>query len=408
MMHRINLRKLKQQILKFRLRDVWPLILLCLSFVPGLFFRKLFPDTWVVTEYENDARDNGYWFFKYVREHHPEQRIYYPINYNSSDFEKVSKLGKTVKFGSFRHYVLFWGCAKFIGTTKYYGLPYGRICDDLVFWNIPHFKYIFLNHGVARGYSSIVDANETNYSLIISMSKMEKKIIIEENGQNPDIIKTIGFCRHDNLNDSQLNHKLILIMPTWRNWLDSRLEIDKHIKDQVTLKFLKSSYYKCWKEILNDEYFEKFLEENDLYVKFYIHEYAEKYLKYFKTSNPRIIMVKKEGNYVQDLLKEAAVLITDYSSVSYDFAYMKKPVFYYQFDLKEFEAKQYAQGKYFSYKRNAFGKIAYDKETLMRQLKENYESKFKMPAMYKSRVNSFFAYHDTQNCKRNYDAVKNV
>ena len=36
-------------------------------------------------------------------------------------------------------------------------------------------------------------------------------------------------------------------------------------------------------------------------------------------------------------------MITDYSSVAIDFAYMKKPTLYYQFDEEKFRRGQYAQ-----------------------------------------------------------------
>lgn len=401
-----NLKKLITQITKFRLNDVKPLLILIFSFIPGKIYKKIYPKTWVVTEYANDARDNGYWFFKYVRENHPEQRIFYPINFNSSDFKKIQRLGNAVKFGSFKHYMLFWGCEKFIGTTKYYGLPYGRICDDLVHWGIPHFKYVFLNHGVARGYSSIVDAKETNYQMIVSMSELEKKIIVEENGQNPDIIKTIGFCRHDNLNDKLLNKKEILIMPTWRNWLDARKEFTDKTDKEIKQDFLNSDYYRCWHGFLNSAAFLSFLEINDLKVKFYLHEYAEKYTEYFESNNKNITITSKNDSFVQDLLKEAAILVTDYSSVSYDFAYMKKPVFYYQFDLKDFEAKQYKQGKYYSYDKNGFGEVLGNENELIGAIMNSYSKKFKMNNEYLKRVNNFFAHQDNENSKRNYDAVK--
>jgi hypothetical protein len=407
-MSSFSVKKLTTQISKFKPSDIWPLFELVLSFVPGKIYKIIHPHTWIVTEYENDARDNGYWFFKYVREEHPEQRIFYPINYQASDFKKVGKLGNTIKFGSFMHYMLFWGCEKFIGTTKYYGLPYGRICDDLVHWGVPHFKYVFLNHGVARGYSSIVDAKETNYQMIVSMSELEKKIIIEENGQKSDIIQTIGFCRHDNLNAELLNKKEILIMPTWRNWLDARTDFTDKSEAEIKHDFLQSDYYKRWYGLISSDSFLEFLQKNDLKAKFYLHEYAEKYTEFFKTDNPNIIITKKADSFVQDLLKEAAILITDYSSVSYDFAYMSKPVFYYQFDLEDFEAKQYKQGKYYSYKENGFGEILFDEDNLIEAIKHSYTNNFELDHKYLQRVNDFFAHQDNKNSERNYIAVKNL
>ena len=39
---------------------------------------------------------------------------------------------------------------------------------------------------------------------------------------------------------------------------------------------------------------------------------------------------------VQHLLKESAMLVTDYSSVGFDFSFLHRPVAYYQFDRPRF------------------------------------------------------------------------
>ena len=63
--------------------------------------------------------------------------------------------------------------------------------------------------------------------------------------------------------------------------------------------------------------------------------------------NKRIKIASTEEYDVQTVLKESAYLITDYSSISFDFAYMKKPLCYFQFDYAEFREKHYPEG-YFS------------------------------------------------------------
>lgn len=59
-------------------------------------------------------------------------------------------------------------------------------------------------------------------------------------------------------------------------------------------------------------------------------------------------IVGREGGDVQALLKSAAFLVTDYSSIAFDFAYMYKPMVYFQFDQERFREGQYPSG-YFRY-----------------------------------------------------------
>ena len=38
---------------------------------------------WLICEDYNEARDNGYWLFKYIREQQPQQDVVYAINKKS-------------------------------------------------------------------------------------------------------------------------------------------------------------------------------------------------------------------------------------------------------------------------------------------------------------------------------------
>ena len=51
---------------------------------------------WLVMERGFDARDNAYWFFRYLRQRQPQINACYVIEQNSPDCDKVSQLGPTV------------------------------------------------------------------------------------------------------------------------------------------------------------------------------------------------------------------------------------------------------------------------------------------------------------------------
>ena len=67
-----------------------------------------------------------------------------------------------------------------------------------------------------------------------------------------------------------------------------------------------------------------------------LHDKMIPYKDKFITTNSRIKIVDKTEKSIQELLRECKYLITDYSSVAFDFAYMKKPLQYFQFDYEEF------------------------------------------------------------------------
>ena len=67
-----------------------------------------------------------------------------------------------------------------------------------------------------------------------------------------------------------------------------------------------------------------------------------------------ITIVRQGEKSVQDLINENYILITDYSTVAFDFAYSNKPVIFYQFDYDEFYSKHYNEGP-INHKKDLFG-----------------------------------------------------
>lgn len=400
---------LMQKILNLlSLENVRSASLLLTSFLPGKLYKLTHKKIWVISESAENARDNGYWFFKYMRENHQEILSFYPIRKKASDYHKVEALGNTVEFGSFKHYMLFWAADRFIGTTKYHGFPEEELCSGLTMHNLTGFKYVFLNHGFARGFSNIVNGKTSNYAMIIAMSELEKEIFIRYNNQSADRIRAVGFCRHDNLNDELLDPKTILIMPTWRRWLDFRHETDPVMIEKIRRQYLDSDYYHAYHDLLNNERFLSYIEEHDLKVIFYLHGYAQNYVQYFSSPSPNVTIAAKAEYFVQDLLKEAAFLITDYSSVAFDYAYMKKPMLYFQFDAEEFSRIQYAESELYTYEKKGFGPIVTATEQVVEEVIRSYENGFSMDDTYRERVEAFFPSFGTDHCKTTYELIRDL
>ena len=78
---------------------------LMLFFVPaGAFcrhFSKKYRNLWLVAERGNDARDNGYRFYEYLRTMHPEVNAHYVITTDSADEMKIAALGGGVRYRGF-------------------------------------------------------------------------------------------------------------------------------------------------------------------------------------------------------------------------------------------------------------------------------------------------------------------
>ncbi len=69
---------------------------------------------------------------------------------------------------------------------------------------------------------------------------------------------------------------------------------------------------------------------------------------------------------INDLLLITDVLITDYSSVIFDYLLVNKPIVYYAYDLEDYQG---GRGLYFSFEEYVYGKVARTQEELIDALK---------------------------------------
>lgn len=178
-------------------------------------------------------------------------------------------------------------------------------------------------------------------------------------------------------------------MPTWR-WNLVSLNEDE---------FKKSNFYKAYNELLNDDELLEFLDSKGYNLVFKPHPNLVK----FRDAFDKHPLVDFDERSYEDIFSYSSALITDYSSVSFDYAYMEKPVVYYQFDKKDFHFD--IENSYFKYDAMGFGPIADDYEGLKGHIVSLVLGECVMDGIYRKRVNDFFKFRDKQNSKRVYDAI---
>ena len=72
----------------------------------------------------------------------------------------------------------------------------------------------------------------------------------------------------------------------------------------------------------------------------------------------KLFSVGKKCNYQYNIIK-SSLLITDYSSVFFDYGYLKKPIIYAHFDYGEYRNNHFEKG-YFDYISDGFGPVCQD------------------------------------------------
>ena len=110
--------------------------------------------------------------------------------------------------------------------------------------------------------------------------------------------------------------------------------------------------------------------------------------------------VSSEVSDVQELLVWTDLLITDYSSVFFDFMVTKKPIIFYAYDLIEY--KKYCRDMYYDYESEIQGPIATTEEELLTLLKsiEEWSCDSTYLQKYKEVNQKFNTYNDGKSCER--------
>ena len=364
-------------------------------YIIALFAHKKYQDCWIIGERGTDARDNGYWLYKYIKENHPDRKIYYLIDPKSADYSKIRKLGESIKPDTVLHGVVFLSCDTVICTHTYLCRPS---------WKGMHFAFthkifnknerrVFLDHGIVKDYLPAFTYPTLDVDLFTCGAKPEYDYIVQKFNFPIGVVQYTGLARFDNLfrhiQKERETNKVILYMPTWRFYLSKCHTLDE---------FVQSEFYTKMNSFLSDTDVREMLEAYDYRLIFYPHYEVQKWIKAFKDYSPRITVADFNHYDVQKLLIDCDMLITDYSSVFFDVAYMNKPVIFYQFDQQLFRRTQYQEG-YFDYD-NSFGPVVETHESLVNEVEKYLRGDFDV--VYHRKQKEFFPINDDKCCERIY------
>ena len=337
-------------------------------------------------------------FYKYLKNEHPEIVCKYVISKKSFDLERVDP-NDIVWHGSWKNYVYFITAGKLISTHAYGYSPDFQFFSAIDRYNIfkVYGKRIYLTHYLLYGFVFNRNRKVTKLDLYVCSSKIDYDYILEASDYGKEVVKLIGSPRMDNLYNNRdiETDNTILIMPTWR------LPFTKMSKEE----FKKSQYYNNFQMLLSNDKFIEYIKRNKLNVIFYPHIEVQKFIDCFHSPCDRIIVGDATKYVVEDLLLKCKMMITDYSTVNFDFALLRKCVVYFQFDQeKEFQDRPW--GTHFLFERDAFGPIFTELSELIDYVTNMKDLSF--DDIYEERIKKAFPIFDNKNCERNFNAIESL
>lgn len=214
-----------------------------------------------------------------------------------------------------------------------------------------------------------------------------------------DKVYATGFPRTDMFFDEKLmkekrnnivkkypflkNKKVILFAPTYRGTTVSSASYD-------------------YSKLDLDKIYEKFKDEYVLIFKWHPALYNNIINGSKKNINidkyPEFCYDLSSERDINDLLLVTDILITDYSSVIFDYAFLNKPIIYFAYDLEDYEN---GRGLYFPFKEYIYGSVAKNSKELIKAI----EKKDLCPGKRKIFFNKFLNACDGKSTEKTYKLI---
>jgi glycosyltransferase involved in cell wall biosynthesis len=372
-----------------------------------------FRDAWVVMDRIHDADDNGERLFEYLRAQRPDVNAWFVIEGGTPDAKRLRAAGadRVVDWGSIRWKVLMSNAAWLVSShadaavveppslrrivrsaPRFAFLQHGVIKDDLSRW---------LNH---RHIDCFVVSTEAELASVAGDGTAYAVTHKET--------RNTGLPRFDRLLAKGRavapdDRDLVIVAPTWRQWLTLPLAGGSQART-LDPALRESDYVRNWTALLRSRTIADALARHGRRLAFMPHPNMQSMLA--ELDLPSHVEPLSFANVdVQELYARCALLVTDYSSVAFNLAYIDRPVVYFQFDRDEVLGGSHVGRKgYFEYARDGFGPLAEDLETAELAVVAAIENGPQPALKYQQRISATFPIRDGQACARVVAAIEEL
>jgi CDP-glycerol glycerophosphotransferase (TagB/SpsB family) len=347
----------------------------------------------------DEADENAEALYHYAEEQSGNKgKNYIVVTSKSADYKRL-KMGKhrVVRYRSAKHLRVLLRAKNLITS---FGEPsklapfwviFRRFLNDRINYN-----HILVKHGVDKEnlswYENYLLVNERLWA---GVSPRECEFVMAHYNLSKREVVNSGLPRYDNLDTSGARSKKILVMPTWHEDLVGNIKGGKRLYSEA---FVESEFFKNWNALLNDEALKQILKQYDYKLVFRPHKNIIAQLDDFEKNE---VVIFDYDTPLSRLKNETDALLTDYSSIFFDFAYMNKPVYYYQFvDYHRDRGESY-----FSYEEDGFGPVYLRRDEIIGAIEKGLELDLSNDMLYFTRAQKFFTHIDKNNCKRMWDEI---
>lgn len=301
-----------------------------------------------------------------------------------------------VEFGSKHHKLLYLSAelilSAFFGRTPI--SPFDSDDEEIFYYDLEHFKIIYLQHGVLHASLLIQNSAENmRADKVVVSSNFEKENYVNKYHYRPDQLIDVGMARYDFIDKNKKAKNRILYAPSWRNYLAPNTSASSW---QINLsKFEKSEYYLNTKAFLESDKLISILEENDMYLELKLHPIiANEAASIFKFATDRIVLADDSVD-----IEDYKLFISDFSSFVFDYGYLARPVLYF---VPDYDCFKVGLGHYRELDlpfEKAFGPLALTAEDAVTEVEKICSNNFVPEKQYRERMETFYVPMEDRNCR---------
>ncbi len=333
-------------------------------------------------------------FFEYLHSKKSKYVGYYILhkNYKEYDFIK-SKYGKYIITYRNKADLLFYLKIAFLSFKTrfvldsfdafalFFGLFFKKSKKiDIIFsqHGITYFKQEFITPCMygAKKLDKVIVSNNYEYEIFKTKAGYLEKNIIK-----------LGLFRWDSLKPVQSDSKIIFVYFTFRHYLVKHNNI------------FETNYFKNIFSLLSNQKLLYMMEKHNIKIKLSLHHDFLSYIELSKFDNFEFVQEEE----IKSIKNEAAMLITDFSSMSFDFMLQDKPVIFYRLDENDFWSSKLDSGYASTIKElsSTIYNIYDNEESVVEKIIEYSTNNFELEDIYKDK-NKYFFYSKKGICEKFY------
>ncbi len=403
-MQRERERKLSREMLVSKKMKVWKQLAVRKAYFLMKPLMKRRP-IWLYIDKIYKAGDSSEYLYRYASAQNDNIKHYYLVDKHAADYARLKKDGyKPLVRKSIKHRLVFLMADMVVisNSTVFafnnYGMDNSAYIRDLV-----NFHVCCVQHGMSVQKIAVAQNRlRDNIRLYFCASKYEirnlLKPIYDYDGYNA--LQLTGVPRYDGLVNN--DQKQIMISPTWRMQAAVPVRTNEGEQRDYNPLFKESSYYKVFNSLINDPRLIEAAKKYGYKIKYVLHPIVSAQVDDFdKNEYVDVIPAVGDMSY-EKMFCESSLMVTDFSGIQFDFAYMRKPLVYlHHKDIPQ----HYEEGTFF-YDTMAFGEICHDNDELIELLCEYMANGCQMKEEYVKRADDFFYYRDRNNCERIYNTMR--